>query len=70
MQAGNVPLLVSEVVRAKALALVVEAAEVRDSSGNVVELKELQPDGTIAESEPEQDEVPEDAEVAGEAGRA
>jgi trigger factor len=54
MQAGQVPLLVSEVVRGKALAVVVESAEVKDSNGEVVDLKNLQPDGTYAE--PGQDE--------------
>ncbi|MGH3356373.1 MAG: trigger factor [Nocardioidaceae bacterium] len=49
MQAGQVPLLVSEVVRGKALALVVESAEVKDASGNVLDLKNLQPDGTFAD---------------------
>lgn len=79
MQAGNVPMLVAEVVRAKALALVVEAAEVRDASGNVVELKNLQPDGTLAEPTEEEAEVAgptaeaevaEDAETEEPAGRA
>jgi trigger factor len=51
MQAGQVPLLVNEVVRGKALAKVVEAAVVKDSDGNVVELKNLQPDGTYADPE-------------------
>ena len=49
MQAGQVPMLVAEVVRGKALAAVVESAEVRDASGNVVDLKNLQPDGSLAE---------------------
>jgi trigger factor len=49
MQAGQVPLLVNEVVRGKALAAVVEAAEVKDASGNVVDLKNLQPDGSYAD---------------------
>nr|WP_238354693.1 trigger factor [Kribbella sandramycini] len=44
-----VPSLVSEVVRGKALAYLVENAKVSDASGNVVELKTLQPDGTYAE---------------------
>jgi trigger factor len=52
MQAGNVPMLVSEVVRGKALARVVEAATVKDASGNVIDLKNLQPDGTIGEPAP------------------
>jgi len=51
MQHNQVPALVSEVVRGKALARVVEAATVTDASGNPVELKRLQPDGTYAETE-------------------
>lgn len=43
-----VPSLVSEVVRGKALAHLVENAKVSDASGNAVELKGLQPDGTYA----------------------
>lgn len=44
-----VPSLVSEVVRGKALAHLVENAKVTDASGNVVELKTLQPDGTYGD---------------------
>ncbi len=46
-----VPSLVSEVVRGKALAHLVESAKVTDASGNVVELKALQPDGSYADPE-------------------
>ncbi len=46
-----VPSLVSEVVRGKALAHLVENAKVTDASGNVIELKTLQPDGTYADPE-------------------
>lgn len=46
-----VPSLVSEVVRGKALAYLVENATVTDASGNTVELKTLQPDGTYADPE-------------------
>ena len=46
---NHIPEMVSEVVRGKALALIVEAATVTDESGNRVELKNLQPDGSIAE---------------------
>jgi trigger factor len=46
---NHIPEMVSEVLRGKALATVVEAATVTDRSGNHVELKNLQPDGTIAE---------------------
>ncbi len=48
-----VPSLVSEVVRGKALAHLVEHAKVNDASGNTVELKTLQPDGTYADPEAE-----------------
>ena len=46
---NHIPEMVSEVVRGKALASIVESATVTDASGNHVELKNLQPDGTIAE---------------------
>jgi trigger factor len=49
---GQVPELVSEIVRGKALALVVETAVVTDRSGRPVELRRLQPDGSIAPEEP------------------
>jgi trigger factor len=54
---NHVPEMVTEVVRGKALASVVESAKVTDGSGQHVELKNLQPDGTIAD--PSQ-EVPTD----------
>ena len=41
MQAGQVPVLVSEVVRGKALALVLESAKVVDESGRPVDLEAL-----------------------------
>jgi trigger factor len=46
---NHIPEMVSEVVRGKALALVVEAAKVTDASGNHVDITNLQPDGTIAD---------------------
>ena len=46
---NHVPKMVSEVVRGKALATIVESAKVTDESGSHVELKLLQPDGTIGE---------------------
>ena len=46
---NHIPEMVGEVVRGKALALIVEGATVSDESGNVVDLKHLQPDGSIAE---------------------
>ncbi|HET7358062.1 MAG TPA: trigger factor [Nocardioidaceae bacterium] len=46
---NHIPEMVSEVVRGKALAGIVEAAKVSDASGNLVELKNLLPDGSYAE---------------------
>ena len=43
MEHNHIPELVTEVVRGKALALVVEQATVTDESGNPVELKNLRP---------------------------
>ncbi|MCW2815095.1 MAG: trigger factor [Nocardioides sp.] len=61
---NHIPDLVQEILRGKALAVVVESAVVTDDAGNPVELKNLRPDGTIGEDEPEA-EVTEgdDAEV-------
>ena len=53
LEHNHVPDLVQEILRGKALATIVEAAVVKDASGNVVELKNLRPDGTIGEDEPE-----------------
>jgi trigger factor len=50
---NHVPDMVAEVVRGKALAKLVESATVTDQSGDHVELKNLRPDGTIGEPEPE-----------------
>ena len=51
MEHNHIPELVAEVVRGKALAVVVEQASVTDASGNPVELKSLRGDGTIGEPE-------------------
>jgi trigger factor len=48
VQSGNLPALVADVVRGKALALVVERAEVVDASGRRVALDRLREDGTLA----------------------
>ncbi len=64
---NHVPEMVAEVVRGKALALIVEAATVTDESGNHVELKNLQPDGTIAEPTDESAEADAPAEESTEA---
>jgi trigger factor len=50
---NHIPELVQEILRGKALARIVESAVVKDASGNVVELKNLRPDGTIGEPEAE-----------------
>ncbi len=50
---NHIPDLVQEILRGKALATIVESAVVKDASGNVVELKNLRPDGSIGEPESE-----------------
>jgi trigger factor len=57
VQSGNVPAVVADVARGKALALVVEKAVVTDASGNPVDLKRLQDDGTLAEPEDEAEDT-------------
>jgi trigger factor len=61
---NHIPEMVAEVVRGKALALIVEGAKVTDASGNHVELKNLRPDGTIGEPEAAADQAAEDAPEA------
>jgi trigger factor len=63
-----VPSLVSEVVRGKALAHLVENAQVTDASGNTIELKTLQPDGSYADpnADASDAEAEADAEVPAE----
>ncbi len=57
---NHIPDLVQEILRGKALATIVESATVKDASGNVVELKNLLPDGSIGEPQTEEtDEAPE-----------
>jgi trigger factor len=46
---NHIPEMVQEIRRGKALARIVESATVTDASGNVVELRDLRPDGTIGE---------------------
>ncbi len=58
---NHIPDLVQEILRGKALATLVESAVVKDASGNTVELKNLRPDGTIAEPEAEVTEAEGDA---------
>jgi trigger factor len=52
MEHNHVPEMVSEVLRGKALASLVESAKVKDKSGNVLDLSRLMADGTIREDEP------------------
>lgn len=60
---NHIPELIQEIVRGKALAQIVEGAVVKDASGAVLDLKNLRPDGTIAEPADET-ETGEDAEPA------
>ncbi len=66
---NHIPEMVAEVVRGKALALIVESATVTDASGNPVELKSLRPDGTIGEESSEEEQPSEEGaeEAAAEA---
>jgi trigger factor len=64
VQAGNVPAVVADVARGKALALVVEKAVVSDESGNPVDLTRLQEDGTLLDESEVVDDVEEVAEAA------
>ena len=48
---NHIPDLVQEILRGKALASIVESATVTDASGNVVEMRNLRPDGSIASAE-------------------
>ncbi len=61
---NHIPEMVGEIRRGKALAQLVEGATVTDASGNVVDLKNLRPDGTIGDpSDPSDTET---VEVAAE----
>ena len=51
MEHNHVPEMMSEVLRGKALASLVESATVKDASGNELELSRLRADGTIATDE-------------------
>jgi trigger factor len=57
VQAGQVPVLVSEVVRGKALALVLESARVLDASGRPVDLEALRQEADIADDADARDDV-------------
>ena len=64
MEHNHVPELVGEIRRGKALAQIVESAVVTDESGNVVDLKSLQPDGSLVETGEVDAEADEDAPAA------
>jgi trigger factor len=49
LEHNHIPEMVQEIRRGKALARIVESATVTDASGNVVELANLRPDGTVGE---------------------
>ncbi len=66
LEHNHIPEMVSEVVRGKALATIVESAKVTDASGNHVELKNLLPDGTIADPAEVEAEAAAAAEAAAE----
>jgi trigger factor len=51
MEHNHVPEMMSEVLRGKALASLVETASVKDASGNELDLSRLRADGTIATDE-------------------
>jgi trigger factor len=59
---NHIPEMVQEILRGKALATIVESATVKDASGNVLDLKNLRPDGTIGEPEAESETEPDSAE--------
>jgi trigger factor len=64
MEHNHVPEMVSEVLRGKALAALMEQATVKDASGNVLELGRLRADGSLAEDEPaDETATDEDAEA-------
>ncbi|MDQ3627856.1 MAG: trigger factor [Actinomycetota bacterium] len=66
MEHNHVPELVGEIRRGKALARIVEAAKVCDQSGNEVDLKRLQPDGSLGDQvETTEDAGPAADDVAG-----
>ncbi len=55
MEHNHVPEMISEVLRGKALAALVEGAAVTDASGNAIDLSNLQADGSFAD-EADEDE--------------
>ena len=68
VEGGQVPMLVGEVARGKALAVVVEAATVKDTNGELVDLDDEDEDEASAEDSAE--EASEEAPAAAEAPKA
>lgn len=64
VEGGQVPMLVGEVARGKALALVVEAATVKDTNGEVVDLDEGSEDDEAETTEAAVEDAAEDAKPA------
>ncbi|KQO37172.1 trigger factor [Aeromicrobium sp. Leaf245] len=73
MEHNHVPEMVSEVLRGKALATLMQQATVKDASGTVLELGKLRADGSIADDEVETNDESADAaepEVSEESDKA
>ncbi len=62
VQAGNLPMLMADVRRNKALAELLESTTITDSSGNAVDLSALTPGGLADLADGEEDEGDEDQE--------
>jgi trigger factor len=60
VQSGNLPMLVADIRRNKALAEVLEAASVSDASGNAVDLKALSADSLAADDDVDDDDANDD----------
>jgi trigger factor len=67
---NHIPELVAEIRRGKALAEIVESATVTDGSGNVVDLKNLRPDGTLGDPDADPEATGEASEAAEEPAEA
>jgi trigger factor len=65
MEHNHIPELMAEIIRAKALAKLVESAMVTDADGNVVDLASLQGDGSLATDE-DADETPDTSDTSDE----
>ncbi|MEH3034429.1 MAG: trigger factor [Aeromicrobium erythreum] len=57
MEHNHVPEMMSEVLRGKALASLVEGATVKDKSGNAIDLSRLQGDGSLADEDDASDDA-------------